>query len=460
MIRTLTLCLLAAVSTSAWAVDGLPDSTFGIFSTGRNFVALNQGGSNSDSTVDVLVAADRSIFVVGTARAFPGQSRVAITKLTPNGIVDASFGNNGSVFSATANLEASRARFDAAGNILVVGTANFGVSDKDFQICRYTPQGLPAQFSSLNNHCRTIAIDLVANGIDEASDFRIDAQGRITILGTAFIHSARSRVAMKRLLPDGQLDPLEPELGSNGGLYEFLESQINRGTALAIQANGKYIVVGEAGDPASLNGTSVLLARMTASGTRDPSFQSGNTFALIGINQGDPSHRDDAARAVELLSDGSIMVAGSAETGSGVNERNGFVFKFQPANSALLDISFGNNGQFYYSGGYSADFNRLLVQSDNKIVVAGSRKSISAASSLMHVIRLRPSGTLDNANFGASGRVDVDFVLGGGDDYGSAVGSQDGSLIVAGHSTNQNAQDLDQTVTRLHNDLIFADGVE
>ncbi|MEO6076899.1 MAG: delta-60 repeat domain-containing protein, partial [Dokdonella sp.] len=110
MIRNLSLCLLAAASSSAFAADGLPDSTFGVFGSGRNFISLNLGGSNSDSTVDVLVAADRSIFIVGTARAFPGQSRFAITKLTPNGIVDSSFGSNGSVFSATANLEASRAR--------------------------------------------------------------------------------------------------------------------------------------------------------------------------------------------------------------------------------------------------------------------------------------------------------------------------------------------------------------
>lgn len=460
MIRTLSLCLLAAVSTSAWAADGLPDSTFGILGSGRNFISLNLGGSNSDSTVDVLVAANRSIFIVGTARAFPGQSRFAITKLTPNGIVDQSFGTNGSVFSATANLEASRARLDAAGNIVVVGTADFGATNKDFQVCRYTPQGLPANFSSLNNNCRTIAVDIVTDGVDEASDFRIDAQGRITILGTAFIHSARSRVAMKRLLPNGQLDTLEPSLGANGGLYEFVDSQINRGTALAIQPNGKYMVVGEAGDPASVNGTSVLLARMTADGTRDASFQGGATFALFGINQGDPSHRDDAARAVELLSDGSIMVAGSAETGSGVNQRNGFVFKFQPANSAIFDTSFGNSGQLFYSGGYSADFNRLLVQSDNKIVVAGSRKATNVAESLMHVIRLRTGGTLDGTNFGTNGRVDMDFFLPSGGNYGTAVASQDGSLLIAGHSPNQNAQDLDQTITRLHNDLIFADGLE
>lgn len=459
MIRKLSLCLLAAASGSAFAVDGLPDSTFGFLSSGRTFISLNRGGSDSDTIVDVLVNADRSIFMVGTSLGEGSNSRYSITKLTPNGLVDSSFGTNGTVYSSLANVQASRARLDADGNVVVVGTATFAGSDKDFNICRFNPQGQPAVFSATLSSCKNIPVDIVAGGVDLASDFRIDSQGRITILGTAFIHSARSRVAMKRLLPDGQLDPLEPELGTNGGLYEYVEAQINRGTALAIQTNGKYIVVGEAGDPASVNGTSVLMARMTASGTRDPSFQNGDTFALFAINQGDPSHRDDAAKAVEILSDGDILVAGNVETGSGVNQRDGFIFKFKPLNVATFHPSFGNSGQLYYSGGYGVDFNRLLVQSDNKIVVAGSRKATSTAASLMHVARLDDEGFLDS-NFGASGRVNVDFSLPDGPDYGTAIASQNGSLLIAGHSTNQNFLDFDQTVTRLHNDLIFADGLE
>ena len=460
MLRTLSLFLLAAASTSALAVDGLPDSTFGFLSSGKNVVSLNLGGSNNDTTVDVLVGADRSIFIVGTAHAFPGQSRFAITKLKPNGLVDPSFGTGGTVFSATANLEASRARLDAAGNIVVVGTADFGASNRDFYICRFTQQGLPAKFSGLNKHCRDIAFDINPDGIDIASDFRIDAQGRITILGTAFIHSTRSRVAMRRLLPDGQLDPIFDAGSSTGvGQYEYLDSKINRGYALAIQADDKYIVVGEAGDPSSINGTSVLLARMTANGARDETFQNGEGFALFGINQGDPSHRDDVAKAVEILSDQSILVAGTTETGSGSFQRKAFLFKFKPLNVATFDTSFGNFGQLYYDGGYAVDFTRLLIQSDDKIVVVGSRRATSTSNSLMHVARLDSDGFMDT-DFGAVGRVDVDFLLPVGPDFGTAITTQDGSLLIAGHSANQNAQDLDQTIVRLHNDLIFADGLE
>lgn len=459
MIRNLSLCLLAAASGSAFAADGLPDSTFGFLASGRNVISLNRGGTDSDTIVDVLVNADRSIFMVGTSRGEGSNSRYSITKLTPNGLVDPSFGTNGTVYSALANVTASRARLDAVGNVVIVGTATINGADTDFNVCRFNPQGQPIIFSSTLTTCRNISVDIVAGGTDEASDFRIDAQGRITILGTAFIHPARSRVAMKRLLPSGQLDALEIGLGDNGGLYEYLDSKINRGTALAIQADGKYIVVGEAGDPASANGTDVLLARMTDNGARDPSFQNGQTFAVFGVNQGDPSHRDDAAKAVEILSDGSILVAGNVEFGSGLNQRRGFIFKFKPLNVATFDPGFSSDGQMYYSGGYAVDFNRLLVQSDNKIVVAGSLKATSASDSVMHIARFDTASNMD-ADFGNIGRVNVDFLLPHGPDYGTAIATQSGSLLIAGHSANQNFLDLDQTIVRLHNDLIFADGLE
>ncbi len=458
MIRTLSLCLLTAASSSAFAVDGIPDSTFGFLASGRNVISLNRGGTNSDTIVDVLVNADRSIFLVGTSKGEGSNSRYSITKLTANGLVDPSFGVNGTAYSAGANLEASRARLDAAGNVVIVGTASFAGSDKDFNVCRFNPQGQPAVFSSLGTNCKNIPVDIVPAGVDIASDFRIDGQGRITIVGTGFLHSTRSRVVLKRVLANGQLDPLE-SWRPDGGQFEYVDPRINRGTALAIQADGSYIVVGEVGDSESPNGTSILLARMHSDGSRDESFQNGAMFAQFGVNLGVPSHRDDVANAVEILSDGSIVVSGSVESGSGLSERKAFVFKFQPADTALFDTSFANAGQLIYNGGYTTDFNRLLVQSDDKIVVAGSRRATNTSDSFMHAIRLESNGFLDTS-FGAVGRVDVDFLLPHGPDYGTAIASQDGSLLIAGQSTNQNFLDLDQTITRLHNDLIFADDLE
>ncbi|MEO7198886.1 MAG: hypothetical protein ABIY56_01575 [Dokdonella sp.] len=462
MRRYLLAFALSAAAGQAGAVDGLPDSTFGLFSSGRNSIALNNGGTNSDSTVDVLVNADRSVFMVGTSRGAGAISRFSITKLTANGTIDLSFGVNGSVYSTLTTVKASRARLDSAGNVIIVGTRQNAGTDSDFYVCRFNPQGQPFVFTSIGTNCKSIPIDVQGgNNTDEARDFVVDSWGAITIAGNAGVTATVSRIAFARLTPTGAMDVT---FGGGSGkiTHEPLPGKINRVNALARKRNGKYYAVGEAGNPASENGTDALFTVLTASGYMDMGFQDGLGFTLFSVNQGAAFHRNDVAKSVEVLSNGSVLLAGTTDTGTGATQRRGFLFKIdEVVDFVYMDTAFGVDGRVYYSGGsYIVDFNRLLVQSDDRIVVVGSRQATLASDSLMHVLRFQANGLTDASDFGAIGRVDVDFMLPGGDDYGTAVASQSGSLLIAGSSKSQDSQDLDMTVTRLHNDLIFADGME
>jgi uncharacterized delta-60 repeat protein len=457
MVRSLLCCFLAVVCGSALAADGLPDSTFGIFASGRNIVALDQGGTNSDTIVDVLVNADRSLFMVGTARGAGTNSRFAITKLTPDGTIDPTFGVNGTVYTVSTNLQASRARLDSAGNIVIVGSASFSGADTDFAVCRFTAQGQAAIFSALGSNCQTVPFDLGGNLTDQARDFRFDELGNILIAGSAGLTATHDYAALARIRPDGTLDPLFSTEGKV--TFQIAPNLINHFNALAIGAEGKFYAAGEAGDPASVNGTSVVFARLTTSGNFDPTYQNGQGFVLFTINDGDAFHRNESATSLERLSDGNLLMAGTADSGSGANQRLGFIFKVANVNFGSLVSGFGNIGRTLVTGGYSLQFNHLLLQSDNKIVLTGTRRNTAAAPALMNVIRMDTDGTLD-ADFGTFGRIDADFFLAGSDDFGIAAATQDGSLIVAGHSLAQGPENLDQTVTRLHNDLIFADDLE
>ena len=62
MIRTLLGCALLAAAAPALAVDGLPDSSFGVFSSGRNLISIDIGSLNIDLLAKTLVSADGSIF--------------------------------------------------------------------------------------------------------------------------------------------------------------------------------------------------------------------------------------------------------------------------------------------------------------------------------------------------------------------------------------------------------------
>jgi uncharacterized delta-60 repeat protein len=93
---------------------------------------------------------------------------------------------------------------------------------------------------------------------------------------------------------------------------------------------------------------------------------------------------------------------------------NGFV----RAQSGSLDLTFGTNGVVstavgLYSGGLSS-----ALQSDGKIIVAGSSTSTSALSGEFGLVRYNNDGTLD-ASFGSGGKVIINF--GSGVDAGNSV---------------------------------------
>ena len=109
---------------------------------------------------------------------------------------------------------------------------------------------------------------------------------------------------------------------------------------------------------------------------------------------------------------------------------NGFV----RAQTGSLDLTFGTNGVVstaigLYSGGLSS-----ALQSDGKIIVAGSSTSTSALSGEFGLVRYNNDGTLD-ASFGSGGKVIINF--GSGVDAGNSVAIQsDGKIVMAGQSYN------------------------
>ena len=99
-----------------------------------------------------------------------------------------------------------------------------------------------------------------------------------------------------------------------------------------------------------------------------------------------------------------------------------------------LDLSFGGTGKVSTAlGGGDDRGNSVAVQSDGKIVVAGS--SYDGSSNIdFALVRYNPNGSLD-PSFNGTGKVTT--AIGNGDDYGSSVAvAPDGKIIVAGSSYN------------------------
>jgi uncharacterized delta-60 repeat protein len=186
------------------------------------------------------------------------------------------------------------------------------------------------------------------------------------------------------------------------------------GSAVAIQTDGKIVVVGGA------NGDFAVV-RYNRDGSLDL------TFGGDGIVTTDVGGPVDFATAVAIQADGRIVVAGSA----GVDVDPEFAVVRYNTNGTL-DTTFSGDGRLTREfgstgGGFGAE--DVAIQADGKIVVVGDNGSDFA------VARFNANGSID-PTFGpaASGIITKDF--GGADDRARAVAIQpDGRIVVAGFRT-------------------------
>lgn len=458
---TLFFVALLLVTGPVLANDGVLDSSFGVFSTGRNLVAIDQGGTNADQLADTLVAADGSIFLIGTSRGDGNVSRFSVSKLSRDGILDETFGTNGTVLSGFGTLIATRARFDAAGNILVAGSSQANGLDRDFAVCRYNQQGQPVIFSALLSPCAITPFDFPGGNLtDIANDVIAEPDGKITLAGVVGITTTRSRAATVRLLPTGLVDPT---FGPGGKLtYEPSAGFINQFNAIARRQDGKYIAVGEFGDKSSPEGIDSLFARLTTNGSLDSSYANGDGYSNYRQEFGNGFERYDAATRITILGNGKMLMAGRAQSGSNSDQYYAFVRRINPTDVNNVDTSFGNLGGIRAFGvTYSFELGDMLLQSDGKILLVGTHRQTPAIAQDMLILRLTADGDAD-LTFGANsgGRTYLDFNAPGELDFGIAGALQNGRVIMAGYSLNTAPLNYDLTVAGLYNDLIFANNFD
>ena len=230
--------------------------------------------------------------------------------------------------------------------------------------------------------------------------------------------------------------------------------------SVAVQSDGKIVLLGTStsGDGSE----NIILARLNTNGSLDTSFGAGNSDGtpdgFVSLSLGDG---DDSGQSVAVQADGKIVVLGTSTSGDG--SENMVVARLNANGS--LDTAFGADGSSdgtpdgfvslsLGDGDDSAD--ALALQSDGKIVVAGTTTSVDAGSTNIVVARLTSSGGLDTA-FGASsdGTPDgfVNISLGDGDDEAQAVGVQsNGKIVVVGNSNSVGDGSSNIAVARLNAD--------
>ncbi|MFK7782231.1 hypothetical protein, partial [Psychroserpens sp.] len=235
---------------------------------------------------------------------------------------------------------------------------------------------------------------------------------------------------------DGVLDT---SFGTNGIEKTDINDMSDVFSAIAVQDDGKIIVVGHTSLGSTANKESIIL-RYNANGGLDTSF--GNNGVIIAAY----TTSYDTLNDVKIQDDGKIVVGGF--------EGLDFVLARYTANGQL-DTTFGTNGvvftDFFQNivGSTQDRINALAIQSDGKILAAGYAHR--TGNYHYAIARYNTDGSLDSS-FGVGGKVVTNNLSGYKEIYDIAITSDDKFYVVGETAPFGSASYNNQTIVKFNSD--------
>ncbi len=425
------------------APSGTLDTTFG---GGNGFVVNNNaaGGNGADAGNFITTG---SIFIAGFSTNAVPDIDIVVWEYNTDGTLNANFGNNGIfVFDSMFGIDFGFSiTTDANGNILVTGlsAALLGVN---MAVLRLTPNGmLDPTFGVGGLFLITSTAGAAPFGFDQGNGITIDANGNIVVTGNSLNANPDLDMAVWRILPNGMLDPAFG--GGNGFIVFDGGNGADIGASVKIDANGNIVVTGNSTNAAG--DTDMVTWRLLPNGMLDPAFGGGNGFIVHDDAAGgnNPGMNNDAGFNIACDANGNILVTGNSTNAAGDTDM--VVWRLLP--NGMLDPAFGGgNGFVVFDGGNGGDAGNSIIA--GSIFVAGFITN-AAGDTDMAVWDFNTDGTL-NANFGNNGIFVHDDAAGGNNpgmnaDQGTSLTiDANNRILVSGFSTNA-AGDTDQVIWRL-----------
>jgi len=333
------------------------------------------------------------------------------TLLCNPGELDLTFDGNGkTTLDFTSGDEGRGVGVQTDGKIVITGASGGG-----FTLARFNTNG--SLDSSFDGDGKVVT-PISKKSLGTSWAVAIQTDGKIVSAGWAGPNRSNGNdFALVRYKPDGSLDN---SFNTTGKVTTHFGSSDDQARAVAMQPDGKIVAVGFYNN--AVNTYDLAIARYNSNGTLDNSFSGdGKQITTLGAD-------DQFDSAVVVQPDGKIVVAGWARHGS---NNEWFVMRYNPNGS--LDSNFDTDGkvttEFFGNGAQTA--RAVDLQSDGKIVVAGS--AFDGTRSSFALARYNPNGSLDNT-FDTDGKLTTDFGASGGA-RGVRVQS-DGRIVAAGSANN------------------------
>jgi len=380
-----------------WAVPGDLDLSFG---GGDGWLSTNVG-SGGDAGYSIIQQSDGKLVVAGSANN--ASTDFALVRYNSDGSLDNTFDGDGKVTTDFAGaidwcwsvIQQSDGKLVAAGRTYS-GGYNFGLA-------RYNSNG------SLDN---TFDGDGKVTTDFGAGDFGYSvvqqSDGKLVVAGRTYNGpGGKQAFAVARYNANGSLDTT---FGGSGKVITAVRSTSDAAYNVALQSDGKLVVVGGSSDGAK---DDIAIVRYNSNGSLDTTFDGdGKLTTALGATA-------SVAFSVVVQSDNKIVVAGAYNN-------NFAVVRYQT--DGAIDTGFGVNGITLAAIG-SSRADSVTQQADGKLLVAGT--SSNGVDTDLAVLRLNTDGSLDTA-FSGDGIQTFNF---SGNDRGlSVIQQQDGKVVVVGDS--------------------------
>jgi uncharacterized delta-60 repeat protein len=374
------ICCLSTISMLGQA--GTLDPAFS--GDGIVLTALNTFGMSECHSI--AIQPDGKIVAAGSA-----QTNFALARYLDNGSLDPTFSTDGKTYASMSSLldQVNKVLVQPDGKIIAIGTAN---NNDYIALARFNTDG--TLDTSFSQDGKVLYFGTGAYGYGGA----LQADGKILACGPTMLGST-----VIRLLGDGSVD------STFGAAGVAILADLYDPTDIVIRPDGRLLVTGS-------DGGNAVLAQLHVDGQLDSLFGTGGLVVVPDLEAG----------GTALRADGSVVVAG----GERIDESYAAVLRYDSLGS--LDTTFGNAGRARFTTTYSYNhWHSLLIQPDDRIVVAGSSGSVGVYMEYC-TARLEADGSLD-LDYGQAGWTFQSFGTGMDYDSGFEVQLQpDGKIVVGG----------------------------
>ncbi len=327
------------------------------------------------------------------ATYFGGTGNDLVLMLPGPGVLDYTFGRAGRTELGVGGFEGGKeVAVQPDGKILIGGNSEIA-GNHDFVLLRLNPDGTPDSSFNVTGS----ASASIGSETDTVTAMALQTDGRVIVAGH-ILTGPNYDFGLARFNPNGTLDPT---FNTTGKVITDLGGNLDLAEGMALQADGKIVVVGKYSNGI---GSDWALVRYNTNGSLDSGLAGdstpGDSFGTGGVVLTDHGSNNETASRVAVQPDGKILAAGTVYGGQSLD----FAMARYLANGSL-DTTFNGTGKVLTPVGTGEDnCEGMALLADGKILLSGN--TLTGSNNDTVLVRYNANGSLDTT-FNSTGKLIV-----------------------------------------------------